>query len=211
MNMTLDPDYDRSGCSQPPTSQLPILWIDGVGGYLLVDRSQASLGQAAAGNRVDIGIVADLSRQAGVVRRVDSDYLLQPLQLDTQVNGECVDRPRLLRHGDLIGFGPRVRLRFGKPHPLSATASLELSGCGRFQPHVDRVLLLHETCLIGPQAGSHVVCPQWQSEVLLVRRGAQWVIRSSQELEVNGRLQREPIALLSGLRIRGADFSLSIE
>jgi hypothetical protein len=189
----------------------PILWIDGVGGYLLVDRTEVSVGQAVLGSRVDVGIVGDLSRQAAVIRRIDGDYLLQPLQSAIRLNGQLVDRAQLLSAQDEISFGPRVRMKFTKPNPLSATARLELPNFGRFQPHVDAVLLMADACILGPNHGSHVICPHWNSELLLVRRADTWYLRAQQELEVNGQPQRGQIALSSGMRVCGADFSLSIE
>lgn len=206
MSIMTEPQFDKSALPHQP-----ILWIDGVGGYLLVDRGEVRLGQAVSGNPVDVGIVADISRQAAVLRRLESDYLLQPLQLPTRLNGELVDRAQLLTGQDLIQLGERVRLKFTRSNPLSATACLQLPGCGRFQPHVDGVLLLAESCILGPRAGSHVVCSQWQNELLLLRRGTTWYFRTSEELEVNGRAQTGLIPVVTGMRIRGNDFSLSIE
>ena len=194
-------------------SRRRILWVDGVGGYLLADRDEVTLGQAIAGSSVDIGIVGDIRRKAGVIRRSGADYLLQPLQA-TLLNGQAIDRAQLLRHSDLFQFGERVRLRFTQPHPLSATARLELVGLGKFQPHVDAVLLMADSCLIGPQANCHVRCPQWNpasAPLTLVRRGQDWFFNATQELLVHGVPQRGLIAVVPGLRLCGADFSLSIE
>jgi hypothetical protein len=206
MSMMIESSSDKT----LPARQ-PILWIDGVGGYLLVDRPEVTIGQAVAGSLVDIGIVGDLSRQAAVIRRIDGDYLLQPLQPATKLNGQCVERAQLLSLQDEIAFGPRIRMTFTKPNPLSATARLELPHLGRFQPHVDAVLLMADACILGPGRASHVVCPQWDNELLLVRRGAGWCLRANQELEVNGQLQRGQIPLAAGMRVCGPDFSLSIE
>ena len=40
-----------------------ILWVDGVGGYLLEGRDEVTLGQAIAGSSADIGIVGDIRRE----------------------------------------------------------------------------------------------------------------------------------------------------
>lgn len=190
-----------------------ILWVDGVGGYMLVNRDEVTLGQAIAGSLADIGIVGDIRRKAGAIRRSGADYLLQPLQA-AQLNGQSIERAQLLRHNDLIQFGQRVRLRFTQPHPLSATARLDMVGLGKFQPHVDAVLLMADSCLIGPQANCHVRCPQWNpasAPLTLVRRSQDWFFNATQELLVHGVPQRGLIAAVPGLRLCGADFSLSIE
>ena len=86
-----------------PGKSRRILWIDGVGGFLLLDVDEAIIGQAISGNTADICVVGDLSRQAGAIRRTEGDYLLQPLQ-PTCVDGRVVDRPQLLSDGSLIQF-----------------------------------------------------------------------------------------------------------
>lgn len=195
------------------TTRRRILWVDGVGGYLLAGRDEVTLGQAIAGNSADIGIVGDIRRKAGAIRRSGGDYLLQPLQA-TLLNGQEIDRAQLLRHNDLIQFGERVRLRFTQPHPLSATARLDMVGLGKFQPHVDAVLLMADSCLIGPQANCHVRCPQWDpasAPLTLVQHSQDWFFNATQELLVHGIPQRGLIAAVPGLRLCGADFSLSIE
>ena len=49
-----------------PQSHRQILWIDGVGGYLMMQRADVLIGQS--GSMVDISIVGDISRQAAVIR-----------------------------------------------------------------------------------------------------------------------------------------------
>lgn len=187
-----------------------ILWVDGVGGYLLVDSEEVVIGQAVGSSTAAITIVGDLSRQAAAIRRTESDYLLQPLQ-PTLLDGVSVDRPQLLTDDSAIQLGPRVKLRFQKPSPLSATARLELASTNRFKPNVDGVLLLADSCILGPNAGSHVVCPSWSQELLLFRHGDEWYFRTLDEVTVNGELDKGQILLREGLRMQGEDFSLSVE
>ena len=187
-----------------------ILWIDGVGGYLLLDSDDALIGQAVSGSRADISVVGDLSRQACAIRRVDGDYLLQPLQ-DLSVDGQPVTQTQLLRDGNVLQIGNRVKLRFTKPSPLSATARLDLISHHRFQPHVDGILLLADSCILGPSRNSHVVCSSWSSELILFRQAGGWSVRPSRALEVNGRRVDNNFPFVAGMRIAGDDFSLSVE
>ena len=196
------------------TASRRILWIDGVGGYLLVDRDEVTVGQAVSDNLADIAIVGDLRRRAAVVRRSGGDYLLHPLQA-TLLNEQPIERAELLKHNDLVQFGERVRLKFTQPHPLSATARLDLVGLGKFKPYVDAVLLLADSCLIGPQANCHVRSAHGsltnQAPLALVRRQHDWFFNAQEELLVHGVPQRGLIPLSDGLRLSGSDFSLSIE
>lgn len=191
-------------------TQRRILWIDGVGGFLLVESDEVSIGQAVSGSTADVCIVGDLSRQAAVLRRNAGDYLLQPFQ-NTVVNGVGVDRPQLLQGEATIQFGSRVKLRFCKSSPLSATARLDLLSLHRFKPHVNGVLLLSDSCIVGPNPGSHVVCPTWSTELLLFRHGNGWFFRSLQLVNVDGQPMQGQIPLVAGMRMDGEDFSLSIE
>ncbi|MCR9291500.1 MAG: FHA domain-containing protein [bacterium] len=187
-----------------------ILWIDGVGGYLLIDKEEVVIGQANSSSAADIRIVGDVSRQAAAIRRSAGDYLLQPLQ-PTMVNGVAIDRPLLLNDQDEIRLGERVRVKFAKPNPLSGTASLSMESLHRFKPHVDGVLLMSDSCIIGPNTGSHVMCPTWTSELLLFRHSNDWFFRSLEEVEVDGVPLKGQIPMVAGMRMRGEDFSLSIE
>lgn len=189
-----------------------ILWIDGVGGYLLIDRDEVMIGQAISSSPIDIGIVGDLGRQSCALLRSDGEYLLQPLQQTiVKLDGCTLDRPQLLKHDAIVQIGNRVKMKFTKPHALSATARLDLASLNRFKPHVDAVLLLADSCILGPSPASHVVCPNWKSELLLFRHAGQWHFRSLQEVDVNGETAQGQIPMVAGMRMRGEDFSLSVE
>ncbi len=187
-----------------------ILWVDGVGGYLVCDQSELTVGQAMPGNQVDLPIVGDISRRAAVIRRSEDSYLLQPLQ-KVSVNGELIDRTVLLRSGDRIQIGERTELKFSKPHPLSASAVMTLLSHHRWQPAVDGVLFLAESCVLGPKLTSHIHCHQWSGEVILFKNRDQLMCRSSLPVEWNGKQILEPIALSDGHRVQGPDFSFCLE
>ncbi|MEM8736253.1 MAG: FHA domain-containing protein [Planctomycetota bacterium] len=187
-----------------------ILWIDGVGGFLMLDQDEVVLGQAVSADAIDIRIVGDVRRQAAAIRRDHGDYLLQPLQ-PTKVNGVSVERPQLLANADIVQFGERVQVQFNMPNPLSATAKLELASLNKFKPNVDGVLLLSDSCILGPGPGSHVLCPSWNHELLMFRHGEKWYFRTLEDVEVNGKSAKGQIPIESGMRLKGGDFSLSIE
>lgn len=188
----------------------PILWIDGVGGYLLLDADEIVIGQASPGNQVDLMVVGDLSRRAAAIRRSGDDHLLQPLQ-SLSINDTKIDRAIPLQNGDVISLAPRVQARYSRPNALSLTARLDLLSRHRWQPSVDGVLLMGDTCILGPSSHSHVLCPFWTEDVILVRHRGGWVIKSSQALEKDGKSVTGPVSLEAGKRIRGVDFSMTLE
>ncbi len=187
-----------------------ILWIDGVGGYVLCDQLEVVIGQAIPGNNVDLMIVGDLSRRAAAIRKSGEDHLLQPLQA-ISVNDVAIDRATILRDGDLLTLGQRVQLQYMRPNRLSSTARLQMLSRHRWQPSVDGVLLMGDSCVLGPGSTSHILCPFWSSDVLLFRNRDQWMCRSSQPLEVEGKEYRDAVPLVRGKRIRGSDFSMTLE
>lgn len=195
--------------SQPGQARR-VLWIDGVGGYLLLDKDEILIGQALSGSSADLRIVGDLSRQAAAIRRSEGDYLIQPLQ-PTRINGLPIDRPQILSDGCEIQLGERVRLAFAQPSPLSHTARLKLVSLNKFRPTVDGVLLLSDSCVLGPSPGSHIHCPTWKTEILMFRHNDGWYFRTLEKVEVDGMSTEGQIPLVSGMRMKGEDFSLSVE
>ncbi len=187
-----------------------VLWIDGIGGFLCCDQDEVVLGQAVSGSLADVGIVGDLSRQSVAIRRSGGDYLIQPLQ-QMWLNNISVDRPQLLGDGNVLQLGRRVRVGFSKPNPLSATARLDLLSLNKWKPSVDAVLLLADSCVIGPNPGSHVKCPLWKNELLMFRQADGWCLRTLAEVDVNGQKTQGQIPIVPGMRLRGEDFSLSVE
>ena len=84
--------------------------------------------------------------------------LVQPLQ-SVLVDGREIDRAVVLHDGNILSLGPRIELRYVRPTQLSGTARLELLGNTRWQPLLSAALLLGESCVLGPETNSHVVCP----------------------------------------------------
>ena len=56
-----------------------------------------------------------------------------------------------------------------RAHPLSLTARLDFLSRHRTQPPADAVLLLADSCVLGPKPHSHIVCRDWTREVILFR------------------------------------------
>src|SRR5262249_35485074 len=64
----------------PPAPELPkrfLLWIDGVGGYLVCLANRITLGQAIPEATVDVPIFADVSRLHATLTRDTEGYLLE--------------------------------------------------------------------------------------------------------------------------------------
>ena len=190
-----------------------MVWIDGIGGFLLTLSDELTIGQpnTEAGDQSPaLSILADLSRRHATLRRESGAYVLEP-HATTFLDGKLIDSPTLLTGGEEIRLGDNVRFRFTRPHALSATAKLVVESGHRLSPAADAVLLMAESCVIGPQSHSHVRCPKWANEAILYRTGQGLGCRSNADLMVEGKSFGENAPAESGTRIEGQDFSLSIE
>ena len=187
-----------------------LLWVDGVGGYLVCQKDDVVLGQPVPGSEVDVPILGDISRRHARIRRDGENYLIHPLRT-VRIGGRAIDRPTTLADGDVIELGDNVRLRFRRPHALSRTARLEFVSHHRTQPSADAVLLVAESCVLGPGENCHVVCRDWTRDVVLYRQGADWHCRAAGAFEIDGvaATDRGPIGGRS--RVSADDFSLSLE
>jgi hypothetical protein len=79
------------------------LWIDGVGGYLVCLGNRLTFGQALPGARVDVPLVADVSRLHATLTRDAEGYVVEAVR-PILVNGATVTRA-LLQPGDRVTLG----------------------------------------------------------------------------------------------------------
>ena len=187
-----------------------LLWVDGVGGYLVSLASEVVLGQAAPGNRVDIPIVADISRRHAKIRRDGEGYTIEPLHV-LRLNGKAIQTKAILSDGDEIELGSGVRFRFRRPHALSASARLDVISRHRTQPYADSILLMAESCVLGPRWQNHVVCPDWEADVVLYRQDDELYCRAMDAIEIDGELCDGRGRLSGNSHVAGSDFSMSLE
>jgi len=188
-----------------------MLWIDGVGGYLVCLGQRVSIGGPPHGsNPADIPLLANLSRRHADIVRGGEGYLLEAL-------GACkvADRPvegsTPLHHGYTIELGGSVRLRFRLPSVLSATAVLDFISDHRPSQSVDGVILLDENCLLGPGRDNHVQCPEWSESALLYRKDGKFRVKSQSDLVIGGKLARDGGTLEPGEVVSGLDMRFWIE
>ncbi len=188
-----------------------ILWIDGVGGYLVCLSDEVIIGQSFPGSKADVGIQADISRRHVKIRREGEGYVLDPLHEKVKVDGKPALSPMLLSDGDELELGDGVRLRFRKPHVLSASARLEMVSRHRTQPHVDGILLMAESCVLGPKWQNHVVCREWKGDLVLFRQEEKLFCRAMESIEIDGQLHDGRGRLAPNSHVLGTDFSLTLE
>jgi hypothetical protein len=190
--------------------QRALLWIDAVGGFLVCLDDCIVIGQPAPGEHVALPILADLSRRHAVIRRDAGAYILDPLQR-TSVNGRELTGPHVLSDADLIQLGDNVRLRFTRPHALSVTAKLVLESHHKTQPSADAVLLMADSCVLGPNRHCHVRCRDWPRDVVVYRQNGRLHCRADEPLTIDGASANSENEIPSGVRVEGEEFSFTWE
>ena len=187
-----------------------ILWVDGVGGYLVCLADEIVIGQASDGNMVDVPILGNLSRRHLRIRREGEGYVLEPLHA-VRVAGKPVQTKTMLYDGDEIELGEGIRIRFRRPHTLSGSARLDFLSRHRTQPWADGVLLMAESCVLGPRWQNHVVCRDWSGDVVLYRQDDELYCRAMDSIEIDGTLCDGRGKLDVNSHVVGSDFSMSLE
>jgi len=167
-------------------------------------------GPAAEGAKADVSLLANLSRRHATFVRSGERYLLLA-HAPVQVAGRAVHDRVDLSDGYEVGLGANVRLTFRLPSVMSGTARLDFASDHRPARSADGVVLMDETCLLGPGAENHIRCPGWQQSVLLFRREGRLWCKSRDELFLGGKHAPDGGELEPGVVVTGTDIRFRIE
>ena len=178
--------------NQPPPAQRWRLWIDGCGGFLLLGGKRWSVGGFGQHDLADICIRADLPRCAGWIERQGDDYFWQGAQIG--------DARMLLASKQSLPIQGSASAHLSCPSPLSCSASLLLSAPHRFDEHVDGVVLVDETLLIGPHRDCHIHSRLIEQKAVITRRDSGWFGRVGitgefMEIPLGHRIQLDNLAM----------------
>lgn len=193
-----------------PRGKRFMLWVDGVGGYWVCLGDSVTLGQPLVGGGVDVPILGDISSRHARIRRDPEGYLIEALR-DVRLDGKPLARTGWLKEGSRVELVRGVRLVFRRPHALSASARLDFASGHRTQPSADAVILMSDSCVLGPRQQSHVVCRRWPCEVILYRHDDQLYCRTTGRMVIDGNEYHERGPLRFDSRVEGEWFSLSLE
>ena len=192
-----------------------LMWVDAVGGFLVCLQDEVTIGQAVPGAIVDVPINGDLAKHHATLRKSGEGYLIEQIGTRSHeavwLDGRQVVGPTAISDGDELQLGSSVVLRFRQPHPLSATCRLEFLSSHRTSPSADAILVMSDSCVLGPRPSSHVVCRGWSNDLVLARKEKKLTCITKRQIEIDGAkvTKRAPITLNS--RISGPDFSVSLE
>ena len=187
-----------------------LIWVDGVGGYLVCGNRVNALGQAINSSKVDIGIQGNLRSHHANFERVQGGHVLEPIG-KLSVDGVELDSKFVLKNGQILAFEGGVELAYCQTHALSKTARLDFVSRHRSVPWADAVILPVNSIILGPNRSNHVVCPAWDENLVLFERSGKWFCRSPRAMEVDGKSVTAEAAIEFDSRIVGDDFSLTLE
>jgi len=194
------------------TSELPsqlLLWLDGVGSYLVCLAPRLTLGQTGAETAPDLAILADISRHHATLYRNTEGYFLEAVRKVT-LNGQPADKA-FLRTGDRLTLGAACQLVFSQPVPISASARLDLVSGQRWLRPVDAVLLMAETLVFGPGPQAHVVVEELKQALILFRSHAGLAVRYAGNLLISGQPHLDRGPLHPGAQVTTDTLSFALE
>jgi hypothetical protein len=110
-----------------------------------------------------------------------------------------------------LELGRGLRMRFRQPHGLSASARLEILSRHRTQPGCDGILLMAESCVLGPKWQNHVVCREWPGDVVLYRQGDELFCRAMEPIKIDGVTLDGRGRLQPNSQVTGEEFSFTLE
>jgi hypothetical protein len=186
-----------------------LLWVDGVGGFLVCLGGRVTLGQATSESYVDIPLFADVSRLHASLTRDEEGYLLEGTR-PVQVNGQTVANS-LLRPNDRITLGTSCQFQFRQPAPISTTARLDLVSGHRLPLALDAVILMADTLLLGAGPHNHVALAGIEQPVVLYRHREGLAVRYTGSLVVNDKPVKDRAVLGNSASVKGDDFAFSLE
>ncbi len=186
-----------------------LLWIDGVGGYLVCLGNRITLGQAGPGSCIDVPLIADVSRMHATLTRDKEGYLLEAMR-SAQVNGQPITQV-LLRPEDRITLGASCQLIFRQPVPVSLSARLDVVSGHRLPLAIDAVLLMADTLVLGPGSPAHVTIPDLKEPLILFRNKDGLGVRGNGPLVIDGQPSTGRCVLNARATVIAGDCTFSVE
>jgi hypothetical protein len=158
----------------------------------------------------DVPLLGDVSRRHATVVRQGDGYIVRAHH-STFINGRPISGEAPLRDNDVLRLGGSVELLFRQSSPVSATARLEILSRHRMPLAVEGVILMAETCIMGPGPQSHIQAPRLKSSVILFRQSGRLWCRAGGPFDVDGQPHHGRSALELTARVHGDGFSFSLE
>ena len=198
--------------SLAPQASSFLIWVDGVGGYLVCTKPINFIGQAGGGSVISIPMQADVRQRHARLETIAGRHLIQPLGPVSIAGREVpLDENIVISSGQQISLGGKVELTYRQDHPLSKSARLDFTSRHRTLPWSDGVILAGQSIILGPNPDNHVFCPGWKEDLILFQRNDQWFAKSKIGFCVDEQALANEAAIRFDSRLFGDSFSLKLE
>jgi hypothetical protein len=186
------------------------LWIDGVGGYRILEGDRFSIGGAGGEGLADIAVRSAWRRQMAILSRIGDDFWLQDtsspevaIPSSPLVLSDLAPERLPVAKTDSLAPSREPNLRAMKASPLSGTVVITLDPPHRFVIPVDAFVIADKTVLIGSERSNHIRIPRMNAgAAVMMKRGDQWWIRPAGE---------KPQPLITGHRTEVNDLVMTIQ
>jgi len=148
--------------------------------------------------------MANLARTHATIQRSGESYVLQA-HAPVRVAGRAVHESVDLSDDQEVSLGETVRLKFRMPTVMSGSARIEFLSDHRPKHAVDGIVIMDETCLLGPYGDNHVYCPSWRETVLLYRKQGEVWCKARSDLFVDGQHIPGGGPVRAGATVEGQD------
>jgi hypothetical protein len=200
-----------TSAERPAPRDCYFLWVDGVGAFQVFTAPEITFGGPTRDKEpADLVLLANLSRRHATFVRSGEGYVLEAHSA-CKVADRLVEGRTHLNNNYRLELGSGVKLRFRIPSVLSATAVVDFISDHRPNRSIDGVILMDETCLLGPASDNHVVCPDWSDSVLLYRKGDGFWCKSRSQVAIDGKMMAEGGPVKPGSYVSGSDFGFRLE
>lgn len=203
-------DYVLRNSNDRPRGERFAVWIDRVGVFLVCLGDSVSIGGPASDKSADVSLLANLSRRHATLERTGERYVIHA-HAPVHVAGRAVHDRADLCDGHDLQLGGNVCLRFRLPTVMSGSARLEFLSDHRPAISADGVILMDDTCLLGPTAENHIHCPDWTQSLLLYRREGGLYCKARDDLFINDCQTPGGGRLPPGTVVTGNSFRFRIE
>lgn len=196
--------------AQPESaSHRSLLWIDGLGTYLILPADRVSIGRIGSTARPDLALTADLAGYHAEISRTGEDYFVTAVQGDVRVGGKKVQKT-LLSHDDSIDLGNRCRVQFGQPTGMSSTALLSLRKGMRIEGDVKTIVLLDDNLIIGPGSNCHIRAPMLERRFLIQKQKGGLRCRAEKGVVIDGEDGGIDVGIESGKRLQVENLTFTL-
>ncbi len=215
-NFSLNNSWKDQSMSNPsgstPKDNRYLLWVDGVGTYLLFLDDQMTIGGPRHTDDVaDLALLSNLSRKHATLKRSSSTNYFLEAHSQVAVSGREVYENTYLKDGNEILLGNSVKLGFRVPNALSSSAVVQFQSGHRPDQNIDAVILMNDSCLLGPGLENHIPCKDWRETVILFQRDEKLYCQSRADVFLDDKLIENQAEIPANAIVSGIDFRFRLD